>query len=89
MRRRTGYHDRLVGQAIPIGARIVAVCDAFDAMTSDRPYRRAMTAEAAPAELRRCSGTQFDAAVVEVLVRVVAAGGRADAAAAGPRRRAA
>lgn len=58
-----GYPDGLVDHEIPLGARIVAVCDAFAAMTSDRPYRRAVSAEAA-AELLRHSGTQFDAEVI-------------------------
>jgi diguanylate cyclase (GGDEF)-like protein len=60
-----GYPDGLSGEAIPIGARIVAVCDAFDAMTADRPYRVAMMPQDALAELRRCSGTQFDPRVVD------------------------
>jgi two-component system, cell cycle response regulator len=59
-----GYPDGLAGDEIPLGARIVAVCDAFDAMTSDRPYRRAMPADEAIAELLRHAGTQFDADVV-------------------------
>jgi HD-GYP domain-containing protein (c-di-GMP phosphodiesterase class II) len=61
----TGYPDGLTGEAIPLGARIVAVCDAFDAIISDRPYRLARTEEEALAELRRCSGSQFDPSVVE------------------------
>jgi two-component system cell cycle response regulator len=60
-----GYPDLLVGDAIPLGARIVAVADAFDAMTSDRPYRTALPDSDALAELRRCAGTQFDPAVVD------------------------
>jgi two-component system, cell cycle response regulator len=63
----TGYPDALVGEGIPIGSRIVSVCDAFDAMTSDRPYRLAMTTHDAIAELRRCSGVQFDPKVVAAL----------------------
>lgn len=59
-----GYPDGLTGDAIPIGSRIISVCDAFDAMTSDRPYRLAMTPHDALAELQRCSGTQFDREVV-------------------------
>lgn len=59
-----GYPDGLVGEEIPLGARVVAVCDAFDAMTSDRPYRARMTTEEAIAELRRQAGTQFDPEVV-------------------------
>jgi diguanylate cyclase (GGDEF)-like protein len=60
----SGYPDGLAGEQIPLGARIVAVCDAFDAMTSERPYRRARTEAHALAELRRCAGTQFDPKVV-------------------------
>ena len=52
----TGYPDRLGEQEIPVGARIVAVADAFDAMTSERPYSPAVTPEAALGELRRCAG---------------------------------
>jgi diguanylate cyclase (GGDEF)-like protein len=59
-----GYPDGLEGEQIPLGARIIAVCDAFDAMTSDRTYRRAMSREAAIAELEASSGTQFDPFVV-------------------------
>jgi diguanylate cyclase (GGDEF)-like protein len=62
-----GYPDGLAGDEIPIGSRIIAACDAFDAMTSDRPYRRAMDEAAAIAELQRCAGTQFDPVVVERL----------------------
>jgi len=60
-----GYPDGLAGEAIPLGARVVAVCDAFHAMTSDRPYRRAVSPETAVEELRRCAGSQFDPAVVQ------------------------
>ena len=60
-----GYPDGLAGADIPLGSRIVAICDAFDAMTTDRAYRRAMSAEAAMLELRRCAGSQFDPVVVE------------------------
>ena len=62
----TGYPDGLRGVEIPLGARIVAVCDAFDAMISERPYRKGRPTRAAIAELRRCAGTQFDPNVVEV-----------------------
>jgi HD-GYP domain-containing protein (c-di-GMP phosphodiesterase class II) len=68
----SGYPDGLAGEQIPLVARIVCACDAFSAMTTDRPYRRARTDEEALAELERCAGTQFDARVVEVLVRVAA-----------------
>jgi two-component system, cell cycle response regulator len=60
----SGYPDRLAGERIPLGARIIAVCDAFDAMTAERAYSPAMPVDAALAELRRCSGTQFDPSVV-------------------------
>jgi HD-GYP domain-containing protein (c-di-GMP phosphodiesterase class II) len=60
----TGYPDGLRGDAIPIEARIMAVADAFDAMTSDRPYRKALSEQAALDELRRNAGTHFDPRVV-------------------------
>jgi putative nucleotidyltransferase with HDIG domain len=56
-----GYPDGIRGNAIPLGARVVAIVDAFDAMTSDRNYRERRTASEALEELRRCAGTQFDA----------------------------
>jgi diguanylate cyclase (GGDEF)-like protein len=66
----TGYPDGLYGDAIPLGASVIAVCDAYDAMVSDRAYRRGMSPAAALAEVRRCSGSQFDPAVVEAFVEV-------------------
>jgi two-component system, cell cycle response regulator len=66
-----GYPDGLAGEAIPLVARIVCCCDAYSAMTTDRPYRAARSREAALAELRACSGTQFDPRVVEAFARVV------------------
>jgi two-component system, cell cycle response regulator len=60
-----GYPDGLAGDAIPRGARIIAVCDAYDAMTTGRPYRTAIPRLAALAELRRGSGKQFDGLVVD------------------------
>lgn len=60
----TGYPDGLAGEQIPLGARIVAVCDAFDALTTDRPYRAAQPRDAALTELQRCASTQFDPRVV-------------------------
>jgi diguanylate cyclase (GGDEF)-like protein len=66
----SGYPDGLAGEQIPLGARIVAVCDAFDAMTTDRPYSPGMPPTAALYELRRCAGTQFDPAVVEAFCAV-------------------
>ena len=66
-----GYPDGLEGEQIPLGARIIAVCDAFEAMTADRPYRKAMSVEYALSELRACAGTHFDPAVVDALAAVV------------------
>src|SRR3954471_2311670 len=66
-----GYPDGLAGEQIPLEARIVACCDAFNAMTTDRAYRRARSEPEALVELRACSGTQFDPAVVEAVVAVV------------------
>jgi diguanylate cyclase (GGDEF)-like protein len=66
-----GYPDGLAGEAIPLGARVILACDAFDAMTSDRPYRDAMPESEARAELRRFAGSQFDPSVVEALVRAL------------------
>jgi len=63
-----GYPDGLAGEAIPLGARIIAVADSYDAMTSDRPYRKALTHEIALAELRRSAGKQFDPVVVAAFV---------------------
>jgi HD-GYP domain-containing protein (c-di-GMP phosphodiesterase class II) len=59
-----GYPDRLSGGHIPLEARIFALADTFDAMTSDRPYRAALTVEEAREEIKRCSGTQFDPIIV-------------------------
>jgi HD-GYP domain-containing protein (c-di-GMP phosphodiesterase class II) len=67
----TGYPDGLAGEDIPRVARIVRCCDAFSAMTTDRPYRKAMPLEDAVAELRRCGGTDFDPEVVEALAAQV------------------
>jgi HD-GYP domain-containing protein (c-di-GMP phosphodiesterase class II) len=67
-----GYPDGLNGTEIPLGARIVAVCDAYDAMVSDRPYRGAVPSEEAIQELTRCAGTQFDPAVVEAFAIALA-----------------
>jgi two-component system, cell cycle response regulator len=65
-----GYVDGLAGTSIPLAARIIAVCDAYAAMTSDRPFRRALPSLQALAELRRCSGTQFDPQVVFAFCRL-------------------
>jgi putative nucleotidyltransferase with HDIG domain len=66
-----GYPDGSTGEDVPLPARIVAVADAFSAITTTRPYRRAQSAEAAVSELRACSGTQFDPRLVDVLVAVL------------------
>jgi diguanylate cyclase (GGDEF)-like protein/PAS domain S-box-containing protein len=66
-----GYPDQLLGSQIPLGARIIAVCDAFDAMTSHRPYRNAMDSGVALNELRSCAGSQFDPEVVSAFCEVV------------------
>jgi hypothetical protein len=66
-----GYPDGLAGREIPLGARIIAVVDAFDAMTSDRPYRRAVGLERAKQALREEAGHQFDPRVVETFLRLL------------------
>ena len=66
----SGYPNGLRGGEIPIGARIFAVADTLDAITSDRPYRRASSFDAARQEILRCSGTQFDPSVVEVFLKI-------------------
>jgi len=66
-----GYPDGLSGEEIPLGARVIFACDAFDAMVSDRPYRRALSVRAAVVELRTGAGSQFDPAVVDALVAEV------------------
>lgn len=70
-----GYPDGLAGEGIPLGARIIAVCDAYDAMTTTRPYRKAMSEADALAELRRCAAHQFDPRVVAAFERVIGAEG--------------
>ncbi len=65
-----GYPSRLRGEEIPIGARIFAVADALDAITSDRPYRKARSFDAAREEILRCAGTQFDPKVVAVFLKI-------------------
>ena len=67
-----GYPDGLRGDEIPLGSRVVAVCDAFHAMTSDRPYRAGIGVDAALAELRACAGTQFDPSVIDAFVAAIA-----------------
>lgn len=69
-----GYPNGLSSGDVPMGARIINIADAFDAMTSDRPYRRALPVAAALRELERGAGTQFDADVVRVLLELHARG---------------
>lgn len=66
-----GYPDRLQGNDVPIGSRVIAVCDAYDAMISDRPYRQAISTGAALEELRRHAGAQFDLVVVRIVCELV------------------
>ena len=68
----TGYPDRLYQDQIPLGARVIAVADAYSAMTSDRPYRKAISAEAAMTELRTHAGSQFDPTVLDAFEIVIA-----------------
>ena len=68
-----GYPDGLAGEAIPLAARIVSACDAYNAMTTDRSYRRALPVADAVAELERCAGSQFDPDVVAALVEIAVA----------------
>jgi HD-GYP domain-containing protein (c-di-GMP phosphodiesterase class II) len=65
-----GYPDGLKGEQIPLGARILAVADTYDAMTSERPYREAMSIEVACAEIKHGKGTQFDPAVADAFFNV-------------------
>ena len=81
-----GYPDAIAGEAIPLPARIVSACDAFDAMISDRPYCAAMTVDDAVAELRRNAGSQFDPVVVDALVAAVGAEATAPRPSLPPRR---
>ena len=66
-----GYPDQLAGKAIPFGARILAVVNAYTAMTVDRPYQKARSSALALAELQRCAGSQFDPEVVDVMERLL------------------
>jgi putative nucleotidyltransferase with HDIG domain len=66
-----GYPDGMAGPAIPLAARIICACDAYSAMTTNRSYRPAMAVADALAGLRRCSGAQFDPAVVDALAKIL------------------
>jgi HD-GYP domain-containing protein (c-di-GMP phosphodiesterase class II) len=72
----TGYPDGLAGEAVPLGARVLAVADTYDAMTHDRPHRGAIAPSAALAELRRCSPAGYDSRCVEALAEVLVASGQ-------------
>jgi HD-GYP domain-containing protein (c-di-GMP phosphodiesterase class II) len=72
-----GYPHGLAGEAIPLEARVLAVADAYEAMTADRPYRAGLGHDAAQAELRACAGSQFDARVVEAFLGMLARPARA------------
>ncbi len=69
----SGYPDRLVGEAIPLVSRLIAIADAFDTMISERTYKRARTRLEGVDELRRCAGTQFDPELVEVFAEIIKA----------------
>ena len=66
----SGLHQLVTGEGVPLGARILAVADAFDAMTSDRSYRTAMSTGDALEEIKRCSGTQFDPAIINAFLKI-------------------
>ena len=72
----TGYPDGLAGEGIPLGARVLAVADTYDAMTHDRPHRAAVSPSAALAELRRCAPAGYDPQCVEALAEVVVESGK-------------
>lgn len=76
---RSGYPHGIDARTLPISVRIVQVADAYDAMTSDRPYEGALTADAAVAEIRRCAGTQFDPEIAGALANLLAIGLEEDA----------
>jgi putative nucleotidyltransferase with HDIG domain len=67
----TGYPSGLTGESIPLGSRVIAVCDAFHAMTEDRVYRQALDLDQATLEIERCAGTQFDPVCARALLDVV------------------
>ena len=67
----SGYPDRLKGEEIPIGSRIMAFADAFDAMKSERPYRKSLPDEEVLSEIKKSTGTQFDPKVVEAFLSLI------------------
>ena len=66
-----GYPLGISGEEIPLEARMLSIIDTYDAMTSDRPYRKAVCSEKALAEIRRCAGTQFDPGLVAIFVNLI------------------
>jgi diguanylate cyclase (GGDEF)-like protein len=71
-----GYPDGLAGEGIPLAARVIAICDSYHAMTSDRSYRKAMSRHEALAELKRCGGSQFDPQITDAFVELMSTAGR-------------
>lgn len=67
----TGYPHGLSGESIPLLARIIRIADSYDAMTSDRPYRRALSSREALAEIEKCSGTMFDPRLAGLFIEVI------------------
>jgi HD-GYP domain-containing protein (c-di-GMP phosphodiesterase class II) len=67
----TGYPDRIEGERIPHGARVIAIADAYDTITSERTYKKARTPEDAFLELERCAANQFDPSLVRVFIEVM------------------
>ncbi len=67
----SGYPEGLKGEEIPLVSRIISIVDAYDAMTNDRPYRKAFTREQAIAEIKRYSGTKYDPKLVEVFIKIM------------------
>jgi HD-GYP domain-containing protein (c-di-GMP phosphodiesterase class II) len=67
----TGYPDGLTGEQIPLGARIIAISDAYDSMTSNRPYRKPLSNDEAKDELNKCSGKQFDPQLISIFLDVL------------------
>jgi len=67
----SGYPEGIKGSQIPLISRIISIVDAYNAMTNDRPYRKALTRESAVAELRRCSGIKYDPELVEVFLKII------------------
>ena len=74
----TGYPKGLKGKEIPILSRIISIIDAYDAMLTERPYKKAMTKEEAIKEIKRCAGTQFDPKLVERFLKIVMHPSRVD-----------